>query len=68
MLSHPQVLPLDGEAEAERAKGFGEAYGGFSFEPDSMLLVRIIGRVDRELSSPTRQISTVPLKKMETDG
>ena len=45
MLSHPQVLPLDEEAEAKKAKGFGEAYDGFLFESDAMPLAHIISRV-----------------------
>ena len=60
--------PLDEEPEAKRAKSFGEAYDGFTFESDSMPLARIIGRIFRELSSPKRSISTIPLKRMRTEG
>ena len=52
--------PLSQELEAKRAKSFGEAYDGFSFEADSMPLARIIGRAYHELSSPKRSISTIP--------
>ena len=60
--------PLDEEAEAKRAKGFGEAYDGFLFESDSVTLARTISRVYRELSAPKRQILTIPLKKMRAEG
>ena len=42
--------PFHEESEAKRAKSFGEACDGFTFEADSMPLARIAGRIYRELS------------------
>ena len=60
--------PLDEALEAKRAETSNKAYDGFCFETDSIPLARIIGRIYREHTSPKRNISTIPLKKMRTEG
>ena len=55
--------PLDEAAETRRAETFSQAYDGLSYETDFMPLARLIGRLYRELTSPKRQLTTIPLKK-----
>ena len=60
--------PLDEAAEKQRAETFSKAYDGLTFESDSMPLARLIGRLYRELTSPKRSLTTIPLKRMRTEG